>query len=160
MTQAIAQALAPFFAEQDAKLAAADLEWAMGRVQALREFKQTAEYAGLNKKGAWGGVYDRLFAIAGGKTWYSAFEGRSLSMIEELMAKNSASVAKARNAKIAAKLAKAGVTEVTSAEVGYCKDGFNGYFRVNGDKMVIIDSILAGGYNIQRLHQRGLVTVR
>lgn len=158
--ETIAQSLQTFFAEQDSKIADADVAWALERRAALYEFKKTEEYAELNKRGAWGGVYDRLFGICGGKTWYAVFTQNSVPGIEEFMRKNAASTAKARNAKIAAKLLKAGVEAVEKAEVGYCTDGFRGLFWINGNRCVTIEVILAGGYNIQRLHQRVLCNVK
>ena len=156
----ITQQLAPLFAEQDAIVEARDVDWALGRAEALREFKATDEYRALSAKGAWGGVYDKLFDICGGKTWYGVFNGSSNAAIEEFARKNAQSRAAKRNAKIAAKLATAGVTEVIDAKVGYCRDGFNGWWRINGDRIVSIESIMVGGHNIQRLHQRVLVKVK
>lgn len=156
----IIEAVGTFFAEQDAKIADADVAWAMGRAAALKEFKASEEHRVLMKKGAWGGVYDKMFDIAGGKTWYQLFSGNTPAAIEAFMRKNAKAIADKRNAKIAAKLVKAGVESVVSAEVGYCTDGFNGVFRINGERIVHIQSILAGGYNIQRLHQRVLVNVK
>lgn len=157
--QTIADKLQAFFAEQDAKIADGDVAWALERRAALYEFKKTEEYAELNKRGAWGGVYDRMFGICGGKTWYAVFTENSIAGIEAFMRKNAAATAKARNAKIAAKLMKAGVEAVEKAEVGYCTDGFRGLFWINDSRRVTIEVILAGGYNIQRLHQRVLCNV-
>ena len=77
--------------------------------------------------------------------------------------KNCESVVKKRNENIAKKLEKAGVVEVLSEEFSRCDDGFNGFFMINCDngvKKVSIESIYAGGYNIQCLHQRVLCKVK
>lgn len=154
--KSIIASLETFFAEQDAKIADADVAWAMGRVAAIEEFQaNTKRVAG----DAWT-YYPKLHAIAGGKTWYNMFYGRNAAMIEEMMRKGAKSTADKRNFKIAKKLTDKGVDEVKSAEVGYCPDGFRGTFIINGDRKVTIEAILAGGYNIQRLHQRILVNVK
>jgi hypothetical protein len=156
----IIASLETLFSEQDAKIADDDVRWALGRRDALNEFKKSEEYIELRKKGAWGGVYPRMFGICGGKTWYAVFTENSTAGIEEFMRKNAAATACARTAKIATKLAKAGVEQVESAEVAYTKDGFQGVFIINGNRRVTIDVIYAGGWNIQRAHQRVLVKVK
>lgn len=156
----IIKALNNFFAEQDQKIEESNVTWAMGRVAALKEFKASDKYKELNAKGEFGGKYPALYAIAGGKTWYQLFAYSNKSGIEEFVRKNAKAVVAKRNAKIAAKLTAAGVTEVVTASVDYCTDGFNGLFTVNGNRTVRIESIVAGGYNIQRLHQRVLINVK
>ena len=107
--------------------------------------------------------YDRLHEIAGGKTWYNVFNGRNTKLVEEFMVKNCEMTAKKRNASIAKKLEKAGVTEVLSEEFHRTNDGFNGTFVVDtdkGHKTVTVETILAGGYNIVCLHLRVLVRVK
>ncbi len=156
----ILDSLSHLFAEQDQQIADADVRWALDRAKAIQEYRNSAEFAEIRKRGAWGGMYDALFAVAGGKTWYQVFNGNSAAGIEEFMRKNAAAIADKRNAKIATKLVKAGVEQVESAEVAYCPDGFRGTYMINGNRRVNIEVILAGGYNIQRFHQRVLCNVK
>lgn len=149
------------FAPMDAEVLAAAQEWAKGRAQAIREFKASDEYQAIRFDPY--RLYARLHGIAGGKTWYTVFNGNSLTNIAEFVMKNCAAVAAKRNASIATKLAKAGVTEVISEEFTHTHDGFNGVFVVGTDagrKTVTVDTIRAGGYNIQCLHLRVLTKVR
>lgn len=149
--------LAAVFAGMDAEVAAASQVWAKGRVEAIRAKK--AEFSA--SKARWN--YEELFAIAGGKTWYGIFDGRNAAMIEEIVAKNCAAIAEKRNASIAKKLEKAGVNEVLSTTFTSTSDGFNGSFVVMtdaGKKVVNVDTIRAGGYNIQCLHLRVLCKVK
>lgn len=159
----ITDSLEAILAPMDAEVLEASKLWAKERVAALKEFKGSEEYKVLNAKGAWGGVYDKLFAIAGGKTWYNVFDGRNATMIEEFVEKNCKAIAQKRNASITAKLVKAGVCEVMSQSYTHTNDGFDGTFVVNTDKgrkVVTINTIRAGGYNIQCLHLRVLVHVK
>lgn len=161
--QQITDSLKVILAPMDAEVLEASMVWAKGRVAALKEFKASEEYKVLNAKGAWGGVYDKLFALAGGKTWYNIFNGHSSVMIDEFVKKNCEAIAQKRNASITAKLVKAGVSEVLSQTYTHTNDGFDGTFIVNtnkGRKVVTINTIRAGGYNIQCLHLRVLVRVK
>lgn len=160
-TQQIINNLNQVFKKFDDEVLESSKKWAQGRVEAIHEFKMSDEAKHL-RRDQWA-YYAKLFALAGGKSWYNVFDGRSKSMIEEFMEKNHQNTIEKRNASIAKKLEKAGVTEVLSEEYVYTKDGFNGIFRVNtnaGVKRVSIDTIYAGGYNIQCLHLRVLVKVK
>lgn len=160
-TAAILVKLNEIFAPMDAEVLAASQVWAKGRVAAVREFKASDEYQAMRRDQH--RLYSRLFDLAGGKTWYNMFDGRNATMIEEFVEKNCAAIVAKRNATIAAKLEKAGVTEVVSEEYARTRDGFDGVFVVEtnaGRKVVTINTIRAGGYNIQCLHLRVLVKIK
>lgn len=162
--KAITAKLEEFFAEMDAEVLASSKEWAKGRVDALREFKASDEVAERRKQKdfSWW-YYPRMFAICGGKTWYNVFNGRNEEMINDFVTKNCAAIAQKRNASIVRKMVKAGVTEVTGTEYTRTRNGFDGFFVINttsGTKRVSINTIRAGGYNIQCLHLRVLVKVK
>jgi hypothetical protein len=89
--------------------------------------------------------------------------GRSIEDAIEVGRKDAESVIKSRNVKIAKKLVEADITEVTDYQFARTADGFHGVFAVEtsrGTKVVRIETILAGGYNIQCLHYRTLVKIK
>ena len=162
-TAKIVAKLNEVFAPMDAEVLEASQEWAKGRVQAIREFKASEEGQAMRRNFE-SDYYGNLHAIAGGEAWYNVFDGRDAAMIEKFVTKNCKTIADKRNACIAAKLKKAGVTEVVLSE-GFTKtrDGFNGVLIVNtdaGKKRATINTIRAGGYNVQCLHLRILVKVK
>jgi len=112
----------------------------------------------IRKGICWGSLYN----VAGGKGMHEKLYGINVKMAKDLAVKDAQAVIKARNSKIANKLEEAGITKVLNSNIEVSSDGFNGYYVVetnNGQKAIRIDTIIAGGYNIQRLHYRTLVKV-
>lgn len=159
--QTIINQLNEVLTPMDAEVLASSQDWARGRVAALAEFKASEEYKTL-RGNAWA-LYPKLHEIAGGKTWYAVFTQNSAAAIEDFISKNCAAVVAKRNSMISKKLTAAEVNEVTETTFTTTSDGFNGVFRVNtnkGSKRVEVRTIRAGGYNIQCLHLRILVSVK
>ena len=75
--------------------------------------------------------------------------------------KHTKDIIKNRNDRIVAKLKKKGIEDIPSFEIVWDSGNNNGdgYFKA-GKHVVHIQTILAGGYHIQRLHQRTICHVK
>jgi hypothetical protein len=157
--QTMINELAAVFAVMDSKVLADSIEWANKRAAQIAEYKALPEYKKLN-------AYDRAYKVielAGSKTWsgplvYGTDESRAIFCKEYCEA-----VIASRNAKMVKKLDKAGVENVLSSSFTHTRDGFNGVFEVNtdkGNKIVEVQTIYAGGYNVQCAHLRVLTKIR
>jgi hypothetical protein len=161
--QTITASLEEVFAPMDLEVLEATKVWAKARAEAIQAFKNSDEGRAIIRKpmGSYE-YYARLFAIAGGKGWYGQLQYGYSAAAEAFVVKNADAIAKKRNATITAKLIKAGVSKVLSTTYTRTSDGFDGTFTVQtdaGQKTVNVNTIRAGGYNIQCLHLRVLTKI-
>ena len=137
------------FFDLDNQMFERQLEWAKARKAAITEMWKNTARGQMQ--------YEILFEIAGGKTWYNLLA--YTNKIEEVVRKNIDNLIANRNNRIIKALNKKGITEIQDFELKFCGDGYEGTFVIDGH-IVSINTILAGGYNIQCLHQRTLIKVK
>lgn len=144
----ITSVLSPF----DNENLQSEIDSITARRTSLKEFREANEH----KSGNAFGYYSGMFAAVGGKGWYELLTNYHNAAITEKLTK-------ARNTKIAKKFDALEITEVKQDQNNYADGGFFGTWVLEtnkGRKIVQIEVILAGGYNIQCLHNRILVKVK
>lgn len=148
------------FAELDEKLVKESVEWVMKKYDDYIAYISSDEYK--DRTLSYDYRWNKTNAICGGRTYRNMFEYGKEETKKRATKKAKATI-QSRNASIAAKLIKAEITQVTGSSFTYTNDGFNGTFSVEtnkGTKTVVINTIYAGGYNIQCFHIRVLVKVK
>lgn len=135
--------------------------WALSKRKELKEFRQSEEYKAVRKNAYV--LYPTMYELVGGKTWYGRIQGSSEESLIEIVEKHCRAVADSRNSKIANKLEKLNIKKVTNSTIVKTSDGFNGMFVLDTDagvKTVTINTVCAGGFNVQCLHLRVLTKIR
>lgn len=159
MTTNLITQIAEALKSHDVQVLQSELDSVTERVAAMQFYKSNSPHRGSTDSRYYTGLFDSV----GGKTWYNIIDGRNRSMINEYLIKRHNASIEARNAKIAKKFEKLEITEATKSAYEYATGRFFGRWVIEtnqGSKMVEIESILAGGHNIQCLHNRVLTKVR
>ena len=129
------------------------------RKQAISEIKRT-DYTG---KFATDYYANARVEAAGGITWFKLINGNSIETIENKLRTIEKTKIEVRNSKIKQKLLKAGIVDVISLVSNTSEDGFTGSWNIltnTGNKLITLDIITAGGYNVQCIHNRIMVNIK
>lgn len=157
------------FSALNARVIASDQEFAAAKVDGYRaamdKFEEEFKNGSKRFVTTWRSGKETFdfgtaqIAYYGSAAMMNLLHDRGMKGALEAMKKNSLALIARRDAQIIKALNKVGITEIPEFELQETSDGIEGSFTVAGHK-VTIRTILAGGYNIQRLHMRTLVRVK
>lgn len=145
----------------DARVKTDKLDYFLGLFDELSALKQ--EYRHTKPPMTNQAYKERVMAITSHSSTYALINENSRDRITEIISRDCDDSATKRNYRIAQQLEKLGVTSVTDSECRNSDNGFDGIFLIESDrgrKSVRVNTIVAGGYNIQERHIRVLVNIR